>query len=205
MVLLTTGCNRYEDRTKGVYLLVDASIGDTDRLTMPGGVINFLIGNLISGDTLMVAGIKNRSMGEKHIPAKIKFDQRPSVMMAQKRVFQKKIAEINATEENHRMTDIAGGLLQAAQHLNQTQSARKFVLIVSDFNEEMPIENEPNVFFRLEGINVIVINRSRQAQTTGDSEMSRQRMNLWQNRIQSGGGSWSVISDIAQLNPIFEA
>jgi hypothetical protein len=202
MVLLSVGCARHTERTKGVYLLVGTSDTGTDEPNKAGSVVNYLLGNLDLGDTLVVARIDTGSFGGKDIIAKATFDQRPSVMSAQKRVFQKQIADIVAPEAGGGQPDICGGLLQAVQYLNQLETGRKYILIFSDLNEEPGEGPAKDLPFHLEGVNVIALDVFKQGDDIRDPEKVRQRMTPWQARTESGGGIWQVINDLERLDSL---
>jgi hypothetical protein len=200
MVLLTIGCARHKDPTKGVYLLIGTSGAGTAELNKARFIVNSLLGNLASGDTLAVTRIDTGRVGMKNITAKATFDQRPSVMSAQKRLFQKQIAGVVTSATAGGQTDICGGLLQAVQYLNQVETGKKYILIFSDLNEEPAKEPVKDVPFHLEGFHVIALDVSKQDDAIRDFEHYRQQMNHWQTRTESGGGIWQVINDLKRLN-----
>ena len=204
MAFFTIACTRHESHPKGVYALVETSTADADRWEMMQSALNRLLKNLKPEDILAVASIDSTRFGRKHTPKTVIFDQRPSVMTAQKREFQNHFDTLNASGKPGSQPDIIGGLLQAVQFLNQAQRTQKIVLMVFSPNTVVPLDDLNEQFLRLEGIQVIVLDLTRQAQTTADPEQYQQRMDHWQRLIESGGGSWQVISDLEQLDQIFE-
>ena len=200
MVLLTIGCARYKEPTKGVYLLIGTSGTSTAELDKARSIVNSLLKNLVSGDTLAVTCIDTGSVGMKNITAKVTFDQRPSVMSAQKRLFQKQITAVVTSATDSGQTDICGGLLQAVQYLNQVETGQKYILIFSDLNEEPAKGPVKDVPLHLEGFHVIALEVGKQDHGNRDFEHYRQQMNLWQTRTESGGGIWQVINDLKRLD-----
>jgi hypothetical protein len=200
MVLLTIGCARYKEPTKGVYLLIGTSGASTAELDKARSIVNSLLKNLASGDTLAVTCIDSGSVGVKNITAKATFDQRPSVMSAQKRLFQKQITAVVTSATDSGQTDICGGLLQAVQYLNQVETGKKYILIYSDLNEEPAKGPVKDVPLHLEGFHVIALEVGKQDHGNRDFEHYRQQMNLWQTRTESGGGIWQVINDLKRLD-----
>jgi len=63
--------------------------------------------------------LQSRSFSEKDIIAKATFDARPSQANAQKRAFHAKIDSAFRNVTGSRFTDITGGLIQAAEFLNE--------------------------------------------------------------------------------------
>jgi hypothetical protein len=202
MVMLSAGCVHHENRSKSVYVLVDASIGNADARNLPENVARCLLDHLTSKDTLTMARIDTPGSHEAHLPETIRFDPRPSVMVAQKRVFLNQLAKTTAAEESGRHGDLVGGLLQAIQHLQQTQCARKFVLVAADLNKTLPIDSEKGMLLRMEGIHFIAMALDTQPGTIGAPVLSGQQIERWQARIETGGGKWFVINDLAQLEHI---
>jgi hypothetical protein len=204
LAFFTIACTGHASHPKGVYVLVETPAADTDRWEIMQSALNRLLKNLNSEDILAVASIDSTGFGRKHTPKTVRFDQRPSVMTAQKREFQNYFDTLDASEKPGSQPDMIGGLLQAVQFLNQTQRTQKIVLIVFPLNTVVPLDDLNEQFLRLEGIQVMVTDFTRQAEAMEDPEQYQQRMDHWQGLIESGGGSWQVISDLEHLDQIFK-
>ena len=71
----------------GVYMLVDTSGTYTEELDKAEQIIRFTLSRLDATDSFAVARIDTGSFSEKDIVAKTSFDDRPSAINRQKRVF----------------------------------------------------------------------------------------------------------------------
>jgi hypothetical protein len=200
MALFIFGCKGHDVHTKGVYVLVDASTANADWLRRARLAINTLLGNLGAEDTLAVARVDSPVLGKKHVPTVVQFAQRPSVMTAQKRMFQKQISTIAPSPTDDRQVDLTAGLLQAAQFLNQLQSTQKIVLIASSLNHVGHEEDQKAMFFRLDGITIFAPDLTRQAASLLEANEYRQQLDRLQALIESSGGSLRVINDLARFD-----
>ena len=136
-------------RNKGVYLLLDTSGTYRAELRKAEDVILYTLSRLEPADSFAVARIDTGSFSEKDIIAKTTFDERPSVANAQKRVFAQKVHDFISRENSAQYTDITGGLLQAVEFLNESQthpsrpappvpeSADQFYAALTRFSEEV--------------------------------------------------------------------
>jgi hypothetical protein len=137
--LLLSGCGEQAPQNKAVYLLIDTSGTYTQELNKAQAILNYLLANLDSGDSIAVARIDSGSFSEKDIIAKTTFDMRPSTANDQKRQFKLAMDEFAANlKKGSANTDITGGVLQATQYLNETGAGNKYVFIFSDLEEDLP-------------------------------------------------------------------
>jgi len=201
--LLAGGCSRGMEHTKGVYMLVDTSGTYTKQLEKAKSIVNYLLGTLAPGDTLAVARIDTGSFSEKDIIDKVTFDQRPSMANAQKRAFQKRIANFISSTKESNYTDISGGLLQAVEYLNEVGAGHKYILIFSDLKEELARGHVRDVPFQLDGFHVIALNVTKLRDDIRDPKIYLQRVAQWRAKVESGGGTWRIINDLERLNNIF--
>src|ERR1700694_3653107 len=114
-----TGCSDSRSHAHAVYMLVDTSGTYAQEAGKAQVIINYLLGTLQAGDSLAVARVESRSFSEKDIVAKATFDSRPSQANAQKRAFRDKIELAFRKVPGSKYTDITGGLIQAAEFLNE--------------------------------------------------------------------------------------
>ncbi len=186
----TTGTGR------GVYLLLDTSGTYTAELKKAQQIINYLLGTLGPGDSLVVARIDSGSFSEKDIVAKVTFDGRPSVSNNQKRVFAQTVDKFVKSVRGSKYTDISGGLLQAIEYLNEVDPAEKHILIYSDLKEELPKGFVRNMNFILDGFTVRALNVTKLRSDNVNPQEYLDRLEEWQARVKQGGGEWIVINDM---------
>jgi hypothetical protein len=103
-----------------------------------------------------------------------------------------------------RYTDITGGLLQAAEYLNEKGTGKKTILIYSDLKEELPEGYVRDIPFQLEGFNIIALNVTKLRSDNVDPREYMDRLEKWQQRVEEGGGKWSVINDMDRLERILQ-
>ena len=137
MGMLLSGCPDTVSQSSGVYMLLDTSGTYKNELNKACAIIHYLLGTLEPGDSLAVARIDTASFSEKDIVKKVTFDKRPSMSNGQKRIFRDQIDNFISSAKGSPYTDITGGILQAAEYLNETGAGKKHVLIFSDLKEEL--------------------------------------------------------------------
>ena len=184
-------------------MLLDTSGTYSVELKKAQNIVNFLLGTLQPGETLVVGRIDTGSFSEKDIIAKVTFDGRPSVANNQKRVFQKKVADFVADTKGSRYTDISGGILQAVEYLNESKANRKYILIFSDLKEELAQGHVRNVPFQLSGFSLIALNVTKLRDDIRDPQQYMTRLEQWQSKTENSGGQWRMINDLERLDAIF--
>lgn len=189
---------------EGVYMLVDTSGTYTNELTQAQRIISFILAKLNPGDSFAVAQVNSASFSEKDIVHKQTFDDRPSMTNEQKRKFQKAVAKFVKGVKPSAYTDITGGILQAIEYLNEANTGKKIILIFSDLKEELKPGYIRNIPLKLKGFQVIAVNVTKLRSDNVDPREYMKRLEKWQSRVVSGGGSWKVINDLERLDPIFE-
>lgn len=189
---------------EGVYMLVDTSGTYTNELAQAQRIISFILAKLNPGDTFAVAQVNSGSFSEKDIVHKQTFDDRPSMANEQKRQFQKAVAKFVKGVKPSSYTDITGGLLQAIEYLNEANTGKKLILIFSDLKEELRPGYVRNIPLKLKGFQVIAVNVTKLRSDNVDPREYMKRLDHWQSRVVTGGGSWKVINDLERLDPIFE-
>jgi VCBS repeat-containing protein len=202
--LAVDGCTDAQNRTTGVYMLLDTSGTYALELKKAQSIVNYLLGTLQPKDTLAVASIDTGSFSEKDIVAKMTFDQRPSVANNQKRAFQKTVVDFVAQVKNSSYTDISGGILQAIEYLNEAGAGQKYILIFSDLKEELAKGHVRDVSFQLSDFNVIALNVTKLRQDIRDPGNYLDRVEQWRSKIESGKGKWQVVNDLERVDTIFD-
>lgn len=201
--LAVGGCTDAQNRTTGVYILLDTSGTYALELKKAQSIVNYLLGTLQPKDTLAVACIDTGSFSEKDIVAKMTFDQRPSLANNQKRAFQKTVADFVAKVKSSSYTDISGGILQAIEYLNEAGAGQKYILIFSDLKEELAKGHVRDVPFQLSDFNVIALNVTKLRQDIRDPGNYLDRVEQWRSKIESGKGKWRVVNDLERIDGIF--
>jgi len=202
ILILLTGCSQQSKHTKGVYMLLDTSGTYAVELNKARLIINYLLGTLQPGDTIAVGCIDTGSFSEKDIVAKVTFDARPSVANNQKRAFKNKVSSFVTGVRQSRYTDISGGLLQAIEYLNESESANKYILVFSDLQEELAQGYVRDVPFELSGFHIIALNVTKLRADNQNPKIYLARVEQWRKKAEKGGGTWRVINDLERLDNI---
>jgi len=200
--LFLSGCADTTSHLQGVYMLIDSSGTYQQEVKKAQAIINYLLGTLQPGDSLAVARIDSASFSEKDIISKMTFDRRPSVTNKQKRLFKQKVDEFVATVKGSLYTDITGGIVQAVEYLNETGSGKKYILIFSDLKEELIKGHIRNFPIKLSGCRVVALNVTKLRSDNVDPREYYKRVEAWQARVESGGGSWRALNDLERLDAI---
>src|SRR2546422_9676374 len=123
--MAVAGCGDSRSHSNAVYMLVDTSGTYAQEAGKAQLIINYLLGTLTAGDSLMVARVTSRSFSEKDIIAKATFDSRPSQANAQKRAFKDQIDAYIKPVRGTAYTDITGGPVQGAEVLHESRGGTK--------------------------------------------------------------------------------
>jgi hypothetical protein len=203
LALALAGCTgEAAPNTRGVYLLMDTSGTYTRELDKAQALINALLAKLEPGDSFAVARVDTGSFSERDIVARVTFDERPSMTNQQKRKFREEVDQFVRGVKPASFTDITGGLLQAAEYLNEKNPGRKTVLIFSDLKEDLKEGYVRDIPLTVDGFEVIAINVTKLGSDNVDPREYMNRLDDWQHRVESGGGTWRVINDLDRLERI---
>lgn len=194
------GCGEIRPHTRAVYLLLDTSGTYSREIKKAENIANYLLGTLQSGDSLGLARIDSASFSEKDIVAKVTFDSRPSLTNQQKRAFRKKLDGFVGGVKGSRHTDITGGMLQAAEWLNETGAGTKYILIFSDLEQDLRAGHIRDFTIDLEDIGVVALNVTKLGSDQIDPREYMKRLDHWEGRVRDGNGSWRVINDLDRLD-----
>lgn len=192
-------CSDPKPRTQGIYMLLDTSGTYTQELNKAKQLINALLSRLNPGDTFAVARIDTASFTERDIVAKVTFDDRPSVANQQKRQFQSAIDQFVNTVKPSGYTDITGGILQAAEYLNEKKPGNKMILIFSDLAEDLKKGYVRDIPLELDDFTVVALNVTKLRKDNVDPRLYLKRLENWQHRVETGGGEWQVINDVDHI------
>ena len=100
------GCTASTPSNNGVYMLLDTSGTYREELQKAQQIIRYTLSRLDAKDSFAVARIDTASFSEKDIVAKATFDDRPSTVNRQKRLFAEQIGEFVDGVSSSPYTDI---------------------------------------------------------------------------------------------------
>jgi hypothetical protein len=198
-LLLASCSNETAPRNTGVYMLLDTSGTYAEELTKAEQIIRFTLSRLDATDSFAVARIDTGSFSEKDIVAKASFDDRPSAVNRQKRVFAQQVSDFVENADPSPYTYITGGLLQAVEFLNEKGTGQKTILIFSDLKEDLETGYVRDIDVPLEGFEVIALNVTKLRSDNIDPREYLGRLEEWQGRVEKTGGEWRVINDLDGL------
>jgi uncharacterized protein with von Willebrand factor type A (vWA) domain len=205
---LLAGCGPEVNRSQAVYVLVDTSGTYAKEVGKAQAVINYLLGSLNPGDALAVGRVKSRSFSEKDIVAKVTLHKDPLQANAQKRAFSEQIADFTKTAKSaggSKYTDITGGVMQAAEFLQETGAGSRTIIIFSDMQEELDYKTVRDFPIRLDGIRIIALNVTKLDTDNIDPRKYVGRLQWWEQRAREAGASeWRVVNDMEHLERVFE-
>ena len=208
ILLFIVACGPETNHNQAVYMLIDTSGTYAKETGKAQLVVNYLLGSLNPGDALAVGRVKSRSFSEKDIVAKVSLGKDPLAANAQKRAFSEQIADFAKTTKDakgSRYTDITGGMLLAAEFLNESQAGRKTIVIFSDMQEELDYKTVRDFPIRLDGIRVVALNVTKLDTDNVDPRRYIDRLEWWERRARSAGASdWKVVNDMEHLDRIFK-
>jgi len=201
-----SGCADNRSHSSGVYLLIDTSGTYAEQITKARKIINYLLANLNAGDSLAVAKVESKSFSEKDIVAKVTFDRRPSQANLEKRAFNQKIEAFAKSIKGSAYTDITGGLIQAAEYLNEANPGNKTIIIFSDMQEELGKNTVRDFPIKLTGIRVMAVNVTKLNTDNIDPRRYLDRLAWWEKRVRDAGATeWLVINDLEHLDKLLAA
>jgi hypothetical protein len=200
LVVLGAGCADSVPPTRAVYLLLDTSGTYREEVTKAQSIANYLLGTLVSGDSLALARIDSGSFSEKDIVAKVTFDERPSHANQQKRAFKGQLDRFVVSAGTAQHTDITGAVMQAAEWLNETGAGHKYILVFSDLEEDVQKGFVRDFPIDVTGIQVVALNVTKLRSDQVDPREYMDRLAAWEKRVVSGGGTFRMINDLERLD-----
>jgi hypothetical protein len=198
-VLLVSCSSESTPRNTGVFMLVDTSGTYTEELAKAEQIIRYTLAKLDATDSFAVARIDTGSFSEKDIVAKASFDDRPSAVNRQKRLFAQQVNDFVESAKPSPYTDITGGLLQAVEFLNEKGTGNKTILIFSDLKEDLEAGYIRDIDVQLAGFEVIALNVTKLRSDNIDPREYLGRLEKWRGTVEKTGGEWRVINDLDGL------
>ncbi|MFN0314407.1 MAG: VWA domain-containing protein [Burkholderiales bacterium] len=203
-----TGCGPQSSHSQAIYMLVDTSGTYAKEVGKAELVIRYILGNLKPGDTFAVGRVKSRSFTEKDIVAKASLSKDPLQANAQKKVFLEQIAKFSkatAGNQGSKYTDITGGVLQAAEFLNEAGARRKTIVIFSDMQEDLDQQTVRDFPIKLNGIGLVALNVTKLSSDNADPRRYLGRIERWEQKARAAGATeWRVVNDMEHLERVFE-
>ncbi len=199
-VLLVSCARDSAPANTGVYMLLDTSGTYAEELEKAEQIIRYTLSKLTETDTFAVARIDTGSFSERDIVAKVSFDDRPSAVNRQKRVFAQRVADFVDSADPSPYTDITGGLLQAVEFLNEKGTGRKAIFLFTDLKEDLEEGYIRDIDVPLEGFEVIALNVTKLRSDNIDPREYLGRLAEWQEKVEKTGGTWRVINDLDGLD-----
>jgi hypothetical protein len=203
--LAVAACADKQSHARAVYLLVDTSGTYARELDKAQALVGYLLGTLNPGDSFAVARVKSRSFSEKDIIAKATFARDPLEANAQKLAFRKEVGDFTSgVKQGSAYTDITGGIIQAAQFLDETGAGEKTILIFSDMQEELDYKTVRDFPIDLKGMHIVALNVTKLTTDNVDPRRYLDRMAWWEKRVRAAGASdWHVVNDLEHPERIF--
>jgi len=205
LVGLLSACTQVGGKhARAVYVLLDVSGTYNQKLDAANPVINYLLGTLNSGDSITVAKIDSASFTEKDIVAKVTFDDRPSVANEQKRALRMRLDDFFKDRRPSSRTDVSGALLQAAQELDESGDGRRYILVFSDLEQDLPKGYVRDSHLPLEGAEVVAVDVTKLHTDNVNPQNYVDRLNHWQQLVTQDGGRWQVVNDMDRLDRVLD-
>jgi len=82
--------------------------------------------------------------------------------------------------------------------------AKKTILIFSDLKEDLRKGYVRDIPLQLTGFDVVAVNVTKLRSDNVDPREYLNRLEAWQQRVESGGGKWRVINDMDRLDRILD-
>jgi von Willebrand factor type A domain len=206
LVLLTACSTNKQSHAQAIYLLVDTSGTYAQELGKVQPLVGYLLGTLNPGDSFAMARVKSRSFSEKDIVAKVTLSRDPLQANSQKRALHDQVKSFTRSVQGSSYTDITGGIIQAAEFLNETGAGRKSILIYSDMQEELDKQTVRDFPINLKGIRLVAVNVTKLTTDNVDPRRYLDRMAWWEKRvITAGASSWRVVNDMEHPERILAA
>lgn len=203
--LLAAGCTEVGGtHAKAVYVLLDVSGSYNQKLDAANPAINYLLGTLNSGDSLTVAKIDSASFTEKDVVSKITFDDRPSVANEQKRLIRERLDEFFKDRKPSMRTDVSGALMQAGEELDETNAGKRYILVFSDLEQDLPKGYVRKSKLPLAGAEVVAIDVAKLKSDNVNPQNYVDRLAYWKKMVTEDGGKWQVVNDMDHLDRVID-
>jgi len=194
------GCTEPARKPRAAYLLIDAA---RLRSTPAQEVLNYFLSAIQPGESLGIACLGMGNFSDRDTIVSVSLDVRPSLAMQQKRFLKKKFDEFTPSPRSVGHLDIAGALLYAVAHLGETHAEERYVLILANLGKEQIPEPVKEFPLQMEGCRVISITVENGELAARQQVTALKRLEAWEEWVETGGGEWQVVNDLALLATIF--
>lgn len=204
--LLLSACSPTQPSNKALYFLMDTSGSYVTELPKAQKISHFLLTQVDSGDFMAVAHIDSASFSDNNLIAQAQFDTRPSTANQQKHQLKQQVDEfVRQAQKGSRYTDISGALLLASYYLQQTPTSSKYLIVFSDFEEDLNHDFHRNFSMDMANIHVIAVNVTKLNADNRDPQRYLNRIQSWQTKVEQAGGHWNLLSNLNQLEGLIAA
>lgn len=199
-MVIICACSQARDRARAIYVLLDVS--QSYIRDMPNAVLGakFLITKSQPYDSFVIARINECSFSDQAIVVRAKFPDRPSQVSATKGEIAKRLNRFAQSVQSSMHTDITGALYQAAQYLHEANALRRYLIIFSDMEEDLPPGCQRQGMPDLKGIRVLVVNATKLPRDNQHPPRYFARLDHWRDLVlKAGAESWRVLQDPSNL------
>jgi hypothetical protein len=194
------GCSEPARKPRAAYLLIDVA---RFRSAPAQAVVNYFLSALQPGESFGIACLSTGNFNDKDTIGSVSLDARPSLAMQQKRLLKKRFDEFTLSPRSVGPLDIAGALLYAVAQLGETDAEERYVLILANLGKEQIPEPVKDFPLQMEGCRVISITVENGELTARQQAAALKRLEAWEEWVETGGGEWQVVNDLALLATIF--
>jgi hypothetical protein len=194
------GCTEPARKPRAAYFLIDAA---RLRSAPAEATVNYFLSALQPGESLGIASVGTGSFSDRDTIVSISLDARPSLATQQKRLLKKKFDEFTPSPRAAGHLDIAGALLYAVAQLGETKAEERYVLILADLGKEQIPEPVKGFPLQMEGCRVILLMVETGELAARQQAAALKRLEAWEDWVETGGGEWQVVKDLALLATVF--
>ena len=194
------GCTEPARKPRAAYLLIDAA---RLRSGPAEAVVNYFLSALQPREWFGIACVGTGNFSDRDTIVSILLDARPSLATQQKRLLKKKFDEFTPSPRSAGHLDIAGALLYAVAQLGETKAEERYVLIFANLGKEQIPEPVKEFPLQMEGCRVIPIIIETGELAARQQAAALKRLEAWEDWVETGGGEWQVVNDLALLATIF--
>jgi hypothetical protein len=199
-VLGIAGCTDPARKPRAAYVLIDAA---RLRSASAQEVVRHFLSALQPGESFGIACLGTGNFSDRDTIVSLSLDARPSVATQQKRLLKTKFDEFTPSPGSGGPLDIAGALLYAVAQLGDTNAEERYVLILANLGREQIPEPVKEFPLQMEGCRVISITVEDEKLPARQQATALKRLEAWEEWVETGGGEWEVVNDLALLATIF--
>jgi hypothetical protein len=183
--------------SRSICLLIDANAASADnpeRQAFNTG-INSLLRVMEAGDFLAMAAVNATSDSSDARILQATLDSHPFMANAQKRTIRRQIDEWLQGDRSTSGANLPSALMLAVTKLHQRPAVHNTIVLVSVL-ETIPSRIDLEALpLQLNGITVLAIT----GEPAASDDAYRQRVERWRYKVESAGGQWKDLANLAQL------